>query len=104
MTMTSSPPTVIATFLQHQPGIKYATRTSADYPALRLNYASNPALPLIILRPQTADHVAAIVGHCVAQNIDFVVRGGGHDLCGRSTVQDAVTIDLRDIAHIQVSA
>jgi FAD/FMN-containing dehydrogenase len=102
--MTSSPPTVIAAFLQDHPGIKYATRASADYPALRANYAGNPALPLIILRPQTADDVAALIIYCVAQNLDFVVRSGGHDLCGRSTVQDAVTIDLRDIAHIQVSA
>lgn len=102
--MTSSPPTVIAAFLQDHPGIKYATRTSANYPALRANFAGNPALPLIILRPQTADDVAAIITYCVAQNLDFVVRGGGHDLCGRSTVQDAVTIDLRDISHIQVSA
>jgi hypothetical protein len=37
--MTSSPPTVITAFLQDHTGIKYATRTSADYPALRVNYA-----------------------------------------------------------------
>jgi FAD/FMN-containing dehydrogenase len=101
--MASTSLASITAFLQGQPGIKYATRTSQDYPTLRASFSNNPALPLIILRPQRADDVAAIVSHCVAQHVDFVVRAGGHEIYGRSTVQDAVTIDLRDIAHVQVS-
>lgn len=57
---------------------------------------------LAIARPKTADEVCTLVEYCIASNLPFVVRAGGHDTLGRSQVADALTIDLRDIAYVHV--
>lgn len=83
--------------------ITSAKRGSSEFAAWRFNYISHPAEPLIIARPRTSEEVATIVTFCVSQELDFAVRAGGHDLQGRSTVQDAVTIDLREINYVEIS-
>ncbi|KAI0403717.1 hypothetical protein F4802DRAFT_284314 [Xylaria palmicola] len=60
-------------------------------------------VPFAIARPQNAEHVQALVQYCTKNNVDFVVRSGGHDCDGRSQVAGALSIDLRDIKQITIS-
>ncbi|KAM5376404.1 hypothetical protein ACJZ2D_005458 [Fusarium nematophilum] len=71
--------------------------------ASRQYYSSQAARPDIVARPQTAEHVQDLLRLCVSYNIDFVVRTGGHDCAGRSQVNRAMVIDMRDICHVQLS-
>ncbi|EHL01400.1 putative 6-hydroxy-D-nicotine oxidase [Glarea lozoyensis 74030] len=57
----------------------------------------------MIVRPQTADDVAKLVKYIVKNGLEFTIRGGGHDMMGRSQAQDAVTIDMRDIRYVKIS-
>ncbi|KAH7136849.1 D-lactate dehydrogenase [Dactylonectria estremocensis] len=95
---------ILAVFFRQYPHIIYATPTSENYEALREAYIlDNPAVPLAIVRPQTADDVALLVSHAVAQGIEISVRSGGHDLFGRCFAQDALAIDMRDIDFVHVA-
>lgn len=56
----------------------------------------------MIIRPPSAVDVASLVALMTAHSILFTIRSGGHDLFLRSMANNAVTIDLRDIAHVNV--
>lgn len=91
-------------FLAHRPGVTYVTPSSPNYPVERETYiADNPAVPLAIVRPQNANDVAALVSFSTSNGIDFVVRSGGHDVFGRSQVDGALTIDMRDINFVDAT-
>ncbi|KAI0886631.1 FAD-binding domain-containing protein [Annulohypoxylon maeteangense] len=90
---------------KHQPSIKLLTPSSPDFEGVRACFIKRDDLvPLAIARPQTAVDVQVLVKYCVQHNIDFVVRSGGHDCAGRSQVRGALTIDMRDINYVRVSA
>lgn len=90
-------------FLAQNPHIRYATPTSSDFESLRLSYVVNETvIPAIILRPRSAEDVAALVSLLASNELPFSIRVGGHDIFGRSQVHGAITIDLRDIAYIHV--
>jgi FAD/FMN-containing dehydrogenase len=90
-------------FLSSNPHIHHATRSSPDYSTLRSTYIINDNLhPSMIVRPQSADDVAGLIRVLTSHSIPFTVRTGGHDLFGRSVAHDAVTIDMRDIAHVKI--
>lgn len=83
--------------------IRYVDPSSPDYGELRQQYIlDTPAVPLAIARPQTAHDVAQLVSYAVAEKIEITVRSGGHDLYGRCFAQDALAIDMRDIAFVDV--
>ncbi|KAI1819656.1 FAD-binding domain-containing protein [Xylaria intraflava] len=88
---------------QH-PGIPLITPADASFDATRACYVKRAAVPAAIVRPQTAAHVQALVQYCTKNNVDFVVRSGGHDCAGRSQVDGALSVDLRDLKHVSVSA
>ena len=89
-------------FLQGHAHIQYAIPTSPNYEALRATYVlDNPAVPLAIVRPQNAEDVAAIVRCAKANEIKFAIRSGGNSLFGKSMVNDALIIDMRDIASVK---
>lgn len=93
----------LESFLKEHPGITYATPSSANYSSLRATYAlANTAVPLAIVRPQNANDVAAVVSYAIAAKIKFTVRSGGNSLFGLSQIQDALTIDMRDIDFVDV--
>lgn len=86
------------------PGTRLITPSDADFEKTRLCFIRrDDAAPLAIARPQTAEDVCALVRYCVDRGVDFVVRAGGHDCCGRSQVRGALSIDVRDIAHVHVA-
>lgn len=95
--------TTISTFLEEHPSIKHHDPTSPTFPSAQKAWLSLPTSPSLILRPQSATDVEAIVSHCVATSTPFNVRSGGHDSDGRSQVPDILQIDMRDIAHVHVS-
>ncbi|KAI8945370.1 FAD-binding domain-containing protein [Xylaria longipes] len=90
---------------EQQPGISLISPSDPNFEAVRACFVKRDAdVPFAIARPQTAEHVQALVKYCVANQVDFVVRGGGHDCAGRSQVNGVLTIDMRDIAYVRVGA
>lgn len=86
-------------------GIRYATPQSPDYGDLRPGFiVDEETVPAVVVRPRSADDVAALVS-CLAENdLPFTVRGGGHDMFGRAQIHGGVTIDMRSIAHVHVDS
>jgi FAD/FMN-containing dehydrogenase len=96
--------TALESFLQGHLQIQYATPMSSNYSTLRATYTlNNPAVPLAIVRPQNAEDVAAIVKFARTNEIKPVVRSGGNSLFWKSMVQDALIIDMRDIAYVKIN-
>ena len=90
-------------FLYGNPHIHHAKPSSPDYDSLRATYVINDALkPALIVRPQSASDVAGLVSVLASHAIPFTVRTGGHDMFGRSVISDTVTIDMRDISHVEI--
>ncbi|KAI0152983.1 FAD-binding domain-containing protein [Xylariaceae sp. FL1272] len=89
---------------EEQPGMVLISPSDANFESTRACFVKrNDDVPLAIVRPQSPGHVQAIVRYCTTHGIDFVVRSGGHDCAGRSQVNGALTIDMRDIAHVRIS-
>lgn len=89
--------------LEEHPSIKHYTPASQDFDAVASAFLAVQHKPPVILRPQSAADVAAIITHCTATSTPFVVRSGGHDVQGRSQTAGALRIDMRDIAHVDVA-
>lgn len=92
-------------FAAQHPDIPYLTPKDAKFEETRACFVKRDNdVPIAIARPQNAQHVQTLIKYCTQNNVDFVVRGGGHDCAGRSQVAGTLSIDLRDIKHINVSA
>ena len=94
---------VISSLQSQHPRIKLHTPESPDYEALRKSYIVSPARPSVIARPQTAEDVQALVRVCIEKGVDFNIRTGGHNCVGRSLVDKALMIDMRDIDYVDIS-
>ncbi|KAK0385350.1 hypothetical protein NLU13_7826 [Sarocladium strictum] len=93
----------VEAFFAKHPHIPFLTPSSPGYRELRAAYIKDsPTTPLGIARPRTAEDVAAIVTFATAKGVQFSVRTGGHDLFGRSFVDGALAIDMRDLAYVQL--
>ncbi|KAJ5698053.1 hypothetical protein N7462_000058 [Penicillium macrosclerotiorum] len=90
-------------FLADNPHIRHATRESPDFAELRSAFIiDEKTSPAIIIQPPSAEDVAALVSVVTRNGLPFTVRVGGHDMFGRSQIQDGVTIDLRALSWIEV--
>ncbi|RMZ46450.1 hypothetical protein CA14_008249 [Aspergillus flavus] len=90
-------------FLAVNPRIKYATPTWPDFGSWRAGFVvDEDTIPAVIVRPRFAEDVAALVSVLATNNVPFSVRVGGHDMFGRSQIHDAVTIDLSEIAYVDI--
>ncbi|KAH6722141.1 D-lactate dehydrogenase [Leptodontidium sp. MPI-SDFR-AT-0119] len=97
--------TTLESFLEKHPHITYATPSSPSYTSLRQIFARDQeAIPLAIVRPQSAADVSLLVKFAVSASIKFTIRTGGHNLSGAAFAQDALAIDMRDIAYVNISA
>lgn len=95
----------VVSFLKLHPDIVHALPSSESFTAFKGQTAfRNPSIPAAIVRPRTADEVSLLVRHFGEQCIPFVVRAGGNNLFGKSMVDGAVTIDLREINYCRVHA
>ncbi|OTA55873.1 FAD-binding domain-containing protein [Hypoxylon sp. EC38] len=83
--------------------VELITPSMPEFEGMRACYVKRDHIPLAIARPQTCSDVRVLVRYCVENNVDFVIRTGGHDCAGRSQVHDALTIDMRDIKYVRVS-
>ena len=90
-------------FLADHPSIKVTLPADPSFSSAKQIFIESSEEPLLIARPKTENDVASLVGHLSSTSTPLVVRAGGHDISGRSVVQGAVQIDLRDIAHVRVA-
>lgn len=85
-------------------GIPYALPNTTLFEDWHSAYIGNDtARPLAIVRPRNGLDISGIVKACVRNHVDVVVRGAGHDLHGRFTASNAVSIDLRDLNSVSPS-
>ncbi|KAI2634010.1 hypothetical protein GGS21DRAFT_543910 [Xylaria nigripes] len=95
----------LAALRQQHSEVPLITPEDSHFEATRLCFVKRDAsVPAAIARPQSAAHVQALIRFCTQNGVDFVVRSGGHDCSGRSQVKGALSIDMRDIKHVSVSA
>lgn len=103
-TLTEHNLSILTDWLTHKPQIIQATRGSPDYQRFRPTYVIDDAVnPPLIVRPPSAADVAGLVALMTTHSVPFTIRGGGHDLFHRCMANDAVVVDLRDIAHVHVN-
>ncbi|KAJ5128222.1 hypothetical protein N7448_001940 [Penicillium atrosanguineum] len=90
-------------FLSENTHIHYATPQSPDYTELRPGFILNVReVPAMIVRPRSAEDIAGLISVLTANDLPFSVRGGGHDMYGRSQIHEGITIDMREISHVEV--
>ncbi|CAK7207537.1 hypothetical protein SEUCBS139899_010347 [Sporothrix eucalyptigena] len=93
---SASTAAMLRDYLQQHPSVKLHVPEDADFRSIKECCILKPeAQPFAIAHPQSAEDVQALVRFCVHNDVDFVVRAGGHDTTGRSQVHDALTIDMR---------
>lgn len=94
---------VLTQFLAENKHIHYAVPASPDFDALKTAFILNEIkTPAMIVRPRSADDVAGLVSVLIKSDLSFTIRSGGHDMFGRSQVENAITIDMREICHIHI--
>ncbi|KAJ5573310.1 hypothetical protein VI817_008103 [Penicillium citrinum] len=91
-------------FLATNPQIRHVIPESSDFAALREQFViQETRTPSIIVCPSTIEEISSLVKVLTASKLPFTVRAGGHDMFGRTQVEDAVTIDVRGINHVEVN-
>uniref|UniRef100_A0A093VYQ9 6-hydroxy-D-nicotine oxidase n=1 Tax=Talaromyces marneffei PM1 TaxID=1077442 RepID=A0A093VYQ9_TALMA len=98
--------TIIKTLQSADSALKIYTRASSHFNTLRETYNTLiTAKPLLFIRVTSVEQIQAIVRLYSAPGVPedikkkypLNVRCGGHDVWGRGSVQDSVTIDLREL-------
>lgn len=85
------------------PHIKLHHPDSPEFTTLTNTFVVSAAKPLAIARPQSIEDVQTLVRFCVSNGIEFSVRTGGHNCVGRTLVDEALLIDMRDIKSVSIS-
>lgn len=100
----AEPHPVVAELLE-QHKITVITTASPTWNEIRATYQNgNPAKPLGIARPKSAEEVSTIVKTARRHGIKVTVRGGGHDVATRCFADKCLAIDVREIKSIEISA
>lgn len=95
---------MLETLATELPSLQLVSQEDADYEARRKIYNSAvDKKPLAIVVAKSADEVAAVVKFASYHGADITIRAGGHDLFGRSLVDDAIVIDIRALNEVQVN-
>ena len=58
--------------------------------------------PAVVIRPTSTEEVAAAVRWARDEGLPIAVRGGGHNVAGHATADDAAVIDLRHLREVTV--
>ena len=58
--------------------------------------------PAVIARPRGAADVIACVQFAQAQKVPIAIRGGGHNIAGRSVCDDGIVVDFADMRGIRI--
>ncbi|GKU08270.1 d-lactate dehydrogenase protein [Fusarium langsethiae] len=80
----------------------YAT-DAPDYKKIEQCFVEKDVQTLGVVRPQNRDEVASVLRFCLERNVEFTIRGGGHDCASRTLVDGAFVIDMRDINHVVIA-
>ncbi|MDX6354785.1 MAG: hypothetical protein QOF98_1688, partial [Streptomyces sp.] len=72
------------------------------YEDVRHTYVYRGA-PALVLRPRTAEEVAAALAYARPLEVPLAVRSGGHGISGRSTNDGGIVIDLGALRGIEVA-
>jgi hypothetical protein len=80
----------------------YAT-DAPDYKKIEQCFVEKYVQTLGVVRPQNRDEVASVLRFCLERNVEFTIRGGGHDCASRTLVDGALVIDMRDINHVVIA-
>ncbi|KAF3764480.1 FAD-binding domain-containing protein [Cryphonectria parasitica EP155] len=92
------------TFLRSQnPGIQLHTAESPAFADFCNTYIKSAAQPSAVARPRSIEDVQAVIKACTEHGADFNIRAGGHNAAGRTLVDGALLIDMRELAHVEVS-
>ena len=82
---------------------KVIRRWDADYDRARALFnGAYDRRPQVIVRPRSADDVAAALHHARANGLPVAVRGGGHHVAAFGSVDDGLTIDLSLLRGVSV--
>ncbi|KAL4914966.1 FAD-binding domain-containing protein [Aspergillus aurantiobrunneus] len=94
----------LSAFVNEHPTIKLVKPSSPEFSSLRKVWnSSHSGLPLAIVQPQSALDVAVLIQFVKANSLPFTIRTGGHNLEGRSAVDNALQIDLRALNTVTIS-
>ncbi|KAH7130907.1 hypothetical protein EDB81DRAFT_845542 [Dactylonectria macrodidyma] len=105
-TVEADAPTLVSLLDEH-PSLFIFTRSTPSFKEVRQTCNSTVVTrPLAIVRPRNEVEVSFVVSYCSGHSprIPLVIRGGGHDMWGRSLVEDGVVVDLRALNHVGVAS
>jgi FAD/FMN-containing dehydrogenase len=92
----------LADLISKHPKLKIYTSSSPHFQGMKaiwnLEYAPNE--PLALVRVTAPSEVSTVIKFCVTNNLPLAVRSGGHDLWGRSLIDGAVILDIRELNQI----
>ena len=96
------PETDLASFAARFTG-RFIGPDDEDYPAARSVWNGMiDRYPALIVRPTTAEEVAAAIRLAREHDLPVAVRGGGHNVAGLGVCDTGVVIDLTDMATVVV--
>lgn len=82
---------------------RVVTADAADYDAVRgIAHSNWDERPLLVARVANAADVADVIGFARRHDLEIAVRSGGHSVCGHSTCEGGVVIDLRDLQGLDI--
>lgn len=94
---------VLQTLAAELPSLQIVSQEDADYAARRKIYNSAvDKKPLALVIAKSADEFASIVKFASRTGTDISIRAGGHDLFGRSLVENAIVVDIRALNGVEV--
>jgi FAD/FMN-containing dehydrogenase len=73
-------------------------------PARRVWNAAIDRRPALIVRPRTADEVAAALGWTRLHDLPVTARAGGHSPAGSGVVEGGLVVDLRSMTQLTIDA
>lgn len=60
------------------------------------------AAPVVVVRPETTQDVAAAIHHARTEGLPLAVRSGGHNVLGFGNIDDGVVIDLSRLDRVEL--
>jgi FAD/FMN-containing dehydrogenase len=72
-----------------------------NYDEARTTIAST-AEPVVVLRPETPEEVAASLDHARAEGLDLAIRSGGHNALGFGNIDGGAVLDLSRLDQVEL--